>query len=845
MLPPLFTCHRLTQWVAAASLLTSAANLTAMEVNLPAQDLGRSLRQLANQANVQIYYAQDHVANRAAPALQGDYSLDEALKQLLNQYDLVYQRLEGGAIAIQPQAGPVESRVSPRESAITPPATSLEEVIVTARKQAETIQDAPISVTAFSSGSIDSAQLTNLTEIGELTPNLNFSLGQSGGSSSVQAFIRGIGEADYMLTTDPAVGLYIDGVYIARTSGANVGLSDIEQVEILRGPQGTLFGKNSIGGAINLTTRVPDGSTSGQLEASVGRFDYRALKGYLQMPITDQIAAGLAFSRERSEGWQKRPTGGNGGEVDRLSARLTLAWTPTDSFSSVLSTDYTDQDQAAYANVILDVNPNAPVLGAYRNAGAQPPCCETNSRFRSNADNPLARDDVLASGATWTNTWETSPSLTFKSITAYREVDADFGHDYDHSPARVYAFGDETTQRQWSQEFQFLGDAFDGRLEWLAGLYWFKEKGSDFSTLEVAPEAVASSLLFDLNILSHNRQTSESRAAFVHANWHVTDRLTIYGGLRYTWEEKQYEKDGFRAVTGSPQFPPFTNTAGSDCSATGSASAGSPFSCKADWTASSPKLGLSYSLTEDMLIYAHVARGFRSGGFNGRPTELSLITSYDPEYLTSYELGFKGEWLDHRLRSNMAIYYNDYSDKQQTVNVDAGSSGVFLTVNNAGEARIQGFEIESSALLGAGFQVNLGLGYTDAEFIRWDDAVEGDLTHRALPHAPEWTGNLALQHTLSLGSWGELLSRIDASYKDDTWLDAENSEALLADSYWLMNASIRYINADGKWEATLSGKNLTDEKALASGFDGANFFGIIHGNYIAPRSWQLSLRYLW
>lgn len=843
----------------AGSAVAQAPNAPSYEFNLPSQRLSASLRELALQAGMQIYYEQALVEPYRAAGLSGRFSFDSALRQLLAGTGLDYELINdktvvvkrGAAPKVQAAPAPASStsaapHSAPKPVAAAAPAPVLEEVMVTATKREESLQSTPIAVTAVTGEQIEKSQLPAISDIAQKTPNMNISMGQSGGSSTVQAYIRGVGESDYMITTDPAVALYLDGVYLARTSGANFSLADVGQVEVLRGPQGTLFGKNAIGGAINVVTRKPTGDTEGLLELSYGSYGFVGSRGYVQLPLVqDKLFMSLSAMTRRSDGWQQRPVGGNGGAEDKMAGRLTLRWLPGPDFESMLSIDGTHQAQPSYANVILSINPGAPTMAVYNFAGLQPPCCSPNSEFHSGDDSPLARDDVYAHGITWTNQWFASDTLTVKSISAYRHTDADFGQDYDHSEAVFYAFGDQTQHLQYSQEFQFLGKAFDDRLKWVGGLYYFYEEGEDHSLLDVIPAAVAAHVFgLDLNVDAENEQKTESKAVFAQFDYDLRPDLTVGLGVRFTRENKYFVKHGIRRVTGAPQFTPGSVPPSSDCSVIGPADQGAPFHCDATWNAFTPKADITYHINADVMAYVQASRGFRSGGFNGRPTALSLITSYDPEYLLSYEGGIKADFFDHRLRTNAAVFYSDYTDKQQTVNVADPSTGtVALTVNNAGAARIQGFELETSAIVTPAFQLDWAVGYTDARFTKWYDALQGDLTDRHFANTPRWTSNLGAEYGFNLDDYGRLSLRADANFRSDVYLDAENTDILRSASYTMINGSLRWMSTDGQWEAILSGKNLTNKKALLSGFNGANFFGIVTGNYTAPRLYFLTLRY--
>lgn len=696
------------------------------------QSLTTALQQFISETNLQLFYRYDQVANRRVGPLQGHYSVDEALTLLLKDSDLIYAFADENTIVL---------KKIPRQ-AVQATVTPIEEITITARRKDEDLQTIPLSITAFQKGSLDNSPYRQLSNQTNLAANINTSLGQDGGSSALQIFIRGIGEIDYMLTTDPAVGLYIDGVYIARTSSANFDLSNMEQIEILRGPQGTLFGKNSIGGALNITTVNPSEHPGYEVSTRYNNDDSSSFRFYGESGIlANVLSLNGSVEVQSYAGWQRRERYGNGGEQNRTLLTSALRWTPSELLQSTLKIDAIDQDQASYANVIVETNPSALVMSSYNLSGTLIPCCIKNSISYSGSTNPISQDDVSGLGLSWTNIININSLLNIKTITGYRKNSAKFGQDYDHSVAEYYAFGDMVNHEQFSQEFQFMGVNRSLSLDWILGIYFFQESGTDQSKFVLAPAAVANGdLTIDLNIASKNKQEVKSNAIYFNANKALSEQLTLAVGLRFTAEEKIYTKDSIRTVTQQPYFPGYTQTASTACSDTGAPELGSPFTCKDHWEKASPKLSITHQYSDQIMFYSSLSRGFRSGGFNGRPITLSLISSYEPESLNAYEVGMKSYLFSNRLRFNTSFYLNKYKNKQQTVNLaNAETSNFALTVNNAGEATITGFELEAQAAPMAHWLLDASIGYTNAKFTRWYDDIEGDLTYRKFPHTPEWT----------------------------------------------------------------------------------------------------------
>ncbi|MGI9295364.1 MAG: TonB-dependent receptor, partial [Pseudomonadales bacterium] len=372
----------------------------------------------------------------------------------------------------------------PLHAAENQAALQLEEVIVSARKREENLQQAPISATALTASMLEDAALPDLSSIEAMTPNLSFTVGSDGSSSSLQAFIRGVGQFDFALTTDPGVGVYIDGVYLARTIGANLEFADIERIEVLRGPQGTLFGKNTIGGAINVVSKVPSGDTNFSLHGTVGRFDYVGTNAYVEFPLVkDKLSASISFLSKNSDGWQKRP-GDDAGNDDMLGGRAHLYWTPVDTFSSHLIVDAIDQDQQVYPRVLERFDPNQ-VFPSFYNGFVAPCCTQTSDIDRSNVPPETDHDKLESYGLSWTNSFDLG-GLTLKSISGYRNMDSDTLRDSDNDPLDYFSVRAVFDHEQFSQEFLLNGLAFNEKLNWLVGAYYFNEDGEHLTDVTVA-----------------------------------------------------------------------------------------------------------------------------------------------------------------------------------------------------------------------------------------------------------------------------------------------------------------------------------------------------------------------
>ena len=860
----------------------------------------------------------------------------------------------------------------------------LEEIVVTARRREESLQDTPISITAFTGASLDQRQINRLSGIGSLTPNLMFDTGAtfSGANSSASVFIRGIGQVDFTLTTEPGVGIYLDGVYMSQTIGGVLDLVDIERIEVLRGPQGTLFGRNTIGGAINVMSTRPANELQADIKVTGGedsRFDVRA---GVNFPITDNLAVRLSaatFNRDGYVAAPNTPSGEELGDIDQDVARLALGWEPNEKFRLDFNVDWSRQRENGVPNVLVGVFDGAtfaipvPPIGTVPTdalaplsfvdlhnllatapfgeqgclppfAGPPPFCSPTvvpNPRFLQSdicggsglnppgICSPGRSDIINIQNDPWINTstlglasesdvWGVNLTLaydfngaTFKSITSYREMEAFTAIDIDAVDVVIGDLVDDFDTEQFTQEFQLSGVAVNDRLNWLVGFYYFTEEGTNLDDVEFTPARFLSGAQID----------NESTAGFGQLTFNFTDKLSLTAGVRYTEETKKFiiPNDCFALPKGpattvydpttgtdvtitcarlqsvidpkflngtvandpSSGFLPWINLIvggdpNRDCCLPISNAAGIPvggfipgldvspttglpqapvngngFPLMPGGTAErsfddwSPHVNLAYKWTDDLLTYLSYSEGFKSGGFVQRvfPPKTE-VPSFEPESAKVYELGFKWLGADERLRLNGAVFFTDYEDLQIEVN-----DGIAPVTRNAAEAEITGFELELTAVPGANWLIQAGIGYLDAEYTRLDPSQNFTTDLRAitlaskLVNAPEWTSNVGVQYTATLGGGGQLIPRVDWAYTSEVFKDALNYPELRQGAYSLVAAYLTYVAPQRNWEAALFATNLTDEEFITSGFANGLTQGRITANVARPRQWGLSLMY--
>jgi iron complex outermembrane recepter protein len=721
----------------------------------------------------------------------------------------------------------------------------LEEIVVTARKREENLQDTPLSVVAFSAAALEARQVTSVADVGQFTPNLVIDSAASlaGSSSTMTMFIRGIGQSDFNLTIDPGVGLYLDGVYISRSVGALLDTVDIERVEVLRGPQGTLFGKNTIGGALVLTSQAPRDTLAASLEATTGSYNRIDVKGMLNIPVSDRFAIRATGSLQKRDGYVRRILDGDTlGDKNALAGRIVAQWRPTDNLTLTASIDGTRNREESKPATLLDVTEMADFV-SFWNFAVNGATCFTPPQGLPVPNRPRCFNDqwitknpytTFGGGGNFSNLdlwglgltveWDVGP-VSLKSITSYRDMTSSFTQDYDNSPLPIGETANIYTQSQVSQEFQATGTAFDDRLKWLVGVYYLNEKGNDENNLTFS--------IADFR--SGGKVNNGSFAVFSQLTYAVTDALSLTLGGRYNYEKKRFlpeqfirnDRTGGSVLALSRLFIPTNNPNGNlILPRTQAATTANEFT---------PAVTLDYKVSDSALIYASFSKGFKSGGFTQRvfPPE-AVIPSFGPEFVESYEVGLKSEWFDRRLRLNLAAFYADYSGLQIIVN-----QGVAPKVRNAGKAHVQGFEMDFEAVLTNRVQLSGGLGYTDAGYDQVDPLAAGITKNNRFGNVPQLTGTLGLSARLLDLELGSLTARGDFAYRSGHFKDAVNTPLLFQKAYGTLNASLTFDSASDRWSASFGATNLTDQTYLITGYQDSPVVGVVTGTYARPREWFL------
>jgi iron complex outermembrane recepter protein len=767
----------------------------------------------------------------------------------------------------------------------------IEDIIVTAQRREENLQDTPISITAISGEDLLAAGAADASEIGRSAPNVTFLTSTNSGGTSAFAgvFVRGIGQDDFLPTADPGVGIYLDEVYLGRASGGALRLNDVRTVQVLRGPQGTLFGRNTVGGAILVVSNRPDPSAvEGRIDVGYGSDELIELGVVLNVPLSERAAFRVSGSGARQDGYARSTSDPTleFGQRREWTARAQLLMEPSDSVTLLAAFDYmrqrnTNVSTVLLADTALDSPPSG--LGTLYNgfvaatSGTGPlTAADLGSLdpIRTSARGPI-NDDADVWGISLTADWDISDSVRLRSITAFRDMRANFASDNDGTIHRIAQTNDDLDQRQFSQEIQLSGNTDSFR--WIMGAYYFREVVDDFNRVSVVPgsynavEALPVNLpagpgapvpcalqtftpipgtpfrapppgfglgcpfniantTVDIELDVTTAIRSRNYAVYGEFTYDLSDSLSLTGGLRWTYEEKDFLASTLnRAVTARIGAPFFSV---------------GPFTDNDSWNEFTPKLGIQYRASDDALLFASYARGFKSGSFNGRATDPAALGSVNPELVDAFEIGFKTDWADRRLRVNGSLFYNVYSDIQLVVTANRNNQ-LINQLLNAAEAEIYGAELEVTALPFSGLTLTGSLGYAHSEITEVSALVVANSLIRegnVLKKTPEWTFAVGAAYTIGLGA-GDLTARVDYSYQSGIFHNAENNPRVREDGYGLLDASLNFAMPDNGLTLTLYGRNLTDETYAGSIFQtggGSTIFYATRGRQIGARA---SLRF--
>lgn len=714
---------------------------------------------------------------------------------------------------------------------------AIEEVLVTARRLEESLKDIPLSVTAITGDNLRALDAQDISAIADIAPNVNFSFGgtSSGSGSAAVVYIRGVGQNDFTPVTDPGVGIYVDGVYLGRTIGSVLDLLELERVEVLRGPQGTLFGRNTIGGAISLISKAPTKEWDGRLQTTVGDDNRKELFATVSGPLSDSIAVIASGMYRKRDGSVKRVLANDElGDDDVLGGRLRFEFTPSDRLSIDLSLDALRERESGAAEVPVDVNESALFSNFFNsnrfgNGTTDPTGCAGGGAL----SNPACQNDQWV-GAPYTS-YETGPNnnevdtwgtaltvnydlgddLLFKSITAIRELDAEFNRPSDGSPHDIFSTQDTLDQEQFSQEFQLLATDLWDKVDWVSGLYYFEEQATNQAIVSAPPP------VFPRN--NGGSTDNDNWALYTEATVHVTDNWHLTGGLRYTEETKNYTPFLLRIPQNQFTIP---NVAQPEL----------------NFDETTWRVSAAYDLSAAATTYFTASKGFKSGGYDLRvsnPTVDGLSPTYQPEVVIQYELGLKAEL--EKFRASLAVFNSNYDDVQVSTNI---LPEINTTTKNVATAEINGVEVEFRWVPISSVSIEGAFGWQDAEYTALGaGALAAGLSLQdELIRTPDFSGSLRIAYLWSLASGADIESRLSWVHKSKTHFEPVNDDFVAESGYDAVNISTTFSPAAGNWSLRLGLNNVTDERYIVAG-DANGAIGYRLAVFARPRNWFASFNY--
>jgi len=783
-----------------------------------------------------------------------------------------------GTIALMSMASPAVA-----QQAETPQATAtadLNDIVVTAQFRSQRVQDAPLAITAMSGDMLEARSQTSIADVAAQAPNVNLQEAPATYGPSIQAFIRGVGQGDSTFALEPGVGLYVDDVYYSTLQGSMLDLLDLDRVEILRGPQGTLAGQNSIGGAIKLYSKKPDGSGGGYVQATYGRFNRTEIRGGVNLTVVpDRLFLRLSGAGVKKDGYVTRydyrcthpdssvrsfavssncKLGTEGGK-SYVAGRGTLRWVATDRLEVSVIADITRDDSESAPSTLLYVGslagagstPGSPYeidgvrfgtasgspFISYSPYGDYAQDSFTKSPYVSyeNYQNYAPRDGTAPYSAPARNSldtwgvsgqlkWDLSDDLSLTSITAFRSYNAIYT-SADSSPINIALTANDVHHEQFSQELRLNGAVGD-LIDYTVGGYYFNSTSDGGSRVQ----------LTTLEFRQNDHVESKTKAVFANAELHATSKLSLIGGLRYTDITKSFEyarKGNPGSIYGGIAPPSLAPLDGLVRIYKGD---------RIDYRGV-----VQYRWTPEFMTYAQISTGFKSGGANPRPFYPSQALTHDPEKLTAYEMGFKSDLFDRLLRLNVSAFYNKYDDILVSVStcptVPAAPCALPL---NGGKADVKGFEVESTLRPMPGLTIDGSLGYLDFDYksISALGASAGITLDMDAPFVQKWRWSIGGQYDIDLGSdFGTLTPRIDVNSQSSYYSTAISRPPFnLVPGRTLVNARLTYRDPDQDWQVSLEVTNLTNRLYYDGIFDNRASTQSIQGRPGRPREWALTIK---
>jgi iron complex outermembrane receptor protein len=788
----------------------------------------------------------------------------------------------------QPQPSPAQAE---QQTAASTDNQGVADIVVTAQFREQNLQDVPISISAVSGEQLLQRSVTNLTDVARSVPNVEMQQGNSGyGSNTNQAYIRGLGQVDFLATFEPRVGFYIDDVYFATTFGAVFDVLDLERVEVLRGPQGTLFGRNSVGGAIRIISRKPQGDGSGYVEATYGNYNRYQVRGAVDIGLVqDVLALRLTGSAKGQDGFVDlldykcvNPTLGNNnvgglgqGSVNNSCKRGTLGGTknynvrgslrfqPSSDWDILLQADYLKEESESPAETIVATslsldNPESRISGGAARAGQSRDFDNGLARYLRglgtsyygfNVSTPALMQQVAQSFVSPTRTstyasygnarvgYRNPPQGDFKAYGGSLNIDGNLTQDLHLTSITAYrkvegVFGQSLLAlpveevRQSVSSRQFSQEV---RLlgNFLDGFLDFTLGAFYINTAGSNPSRVQTEGFTNaLDFFGDDRNTLKAWAAFGAVDVHPIENLTISGGLRYSDERKTY-------------------TFNRDYSPSGLSAINFTFVGRSHDTRFNPRVAVNYEFSDALNVYGSYSTGFTAAGFNARPFGPTSVFALEPENVKAYEIGFKSDFFDRRARLNAAIYQTEFGNIIGTTRGDVTSRcpGAPFCNDNIGDARIRGFEAELQTRPADGLQVSANVGYTRFKYQSLSAIVQGLTLDSPNTRVPNWNASGSIQYDAQLGNGGKITPRVDVSYRSRIYFNTSRANvSAQQDPYALVNTRLTYTMPGENWSISVAATNLLDKFYYTTLTDQRESFGFLSGTVGRPREILATVR---
>lgn len=681
-------------------------------------------------------------------------------------------------------------------------AQTIEEVVVTAQRRSQNLQDVPITVTVFGARQLQEAKIEQVSEVVTRTPGLSF---DAFPASQPRLAVRGIGSSDKGAAGDASSAVFLDEIYLGRPAAVAFDAFDISRIEVLKGPQGTLFGRNVVGGAVNVITQRPQlGVFDAAAEVSAGNYSQRDGAGFLNAPLGETTSLRVSGAWRTHEGYvRSQTTGGRLEDQDTQSARIQLLSEPNDKLQVHLTIDGTRDRGNGTAQHVVDIDTTS----------------SNASRWKINRDRDYNASSI--DGLQNRDTWGVRaavnydlPFATLSLLASYRRLKYAYDYDFDGGtfPSNLInmAGGDSEKTGFSSQEIR-LTSLPGSKATWVAGLYRYYADTDRATSLDLTIGTALRHEVFD-----QSAQT-ESLAAFGDVTYPLTDQLSVFGGLRYSTDDKTYRISNLRSTVPIRSNGLFNVRA------------------QKDWSATTWRIGANYKLAADHMLYGVISRGYKSGGFQDTPASATDAgTAFDPEYATQYEIGQKSRFLDGRMTWNNTLFWMDYTNLQTSQLI-----GLVSRTTNAGQATIKGYETALSLSPGGGFDLDASYAFTDAKFDVFFEGAD-DLSGNRISRTPRHKLVLSPSYRRALANGGAFKVAVDYRYESFIYDDNSNNNLEVREPTEFVDARVIFTAPEDHWSLTLWGKNLTDEltRTHQTTFLGATFAG-----YNAPTTYGVTLRW--